>query len=153
MILGIGTDITNIERINVLMIRFGDRFLNKVFNESERQKADTAYHAAAAYAKRWAAKEACFKALSAGSAMHGDTSLNKISWRHMTIDNAPTGHPQMNLQKGALHCLKSMTPSAHFVRIHVTLSDDPPFAQAYIVIEALPIKTHEQHTILSNSNT
>ncbi|TMV67892.1 holo-ACP synthase [Thioclava sp. BHET1] len=132
MILGIGTDLANIERIEATLARFGDRFRNRVFTELEQAKAERRREVAATYAKRWAAKEACSKALGTGLRMG-------ISWRDMAVSNLRTGQPQMALTGWAAERLAQMTPPGHRAVVHVTLTDDHPWAQAFVVIEALPV--------------
>lgn len=132
MILGIGTDLANIERIQGTLDRFGDRFRNRVFTEIELAKAKRRKDEAGTLAKRWAAKEACSKALGTGLAMG-------ISWRDMAVTNLRSGQPVMHLTGWAAERLASMTPAGHKAIVHVTLTDDHPWAQAFVVIEALPI--------------
>ena len=133
MILGIGTDLANIDRIAATLARFGDRFRNRVFTEREQRKADSRPRAiAATYAKRWAAKEACSKALGTGLRMG-------ISWKDMAISNLRSGQPVMHLTGWAAERLAAMTPEGFEAIIHVTLTDDPPWAQAFVVIEARPL--------------
>ena len=132
MILGIGTDLANIERIAGTLDRFGDRFRNRVFTDVEQRKAERRKDTAGTYAKRWAAKEACSKALGTGLRMG-------ISWKDMSVTNLRTGQPQMQVTGWAAERLKNMTPDGHRAHIHVTLTDDHPWAQAFVVIEALPI--------------
>ena len=131
MILGIGTDLANIERIEKTLARFGDRFRNRVFTEVEQQKANRRKDVAGTYAKRWAAKEACSKALGTGLRMG-------ISWRDMAVSNLETGQPVMAVTGWARERLDSMTPAGHQAVIHVTLTDDHPWAQAFVIIEARP---------------
>ena len=132
MILGIGTDLANIERIAGTLERFGDRFRNRVFTEIEQKKAERRKDVAGTYAKRWAAKEACSKALGTGLAMG-------ISWKDMSVTNMRSGQPQMQVTGWAKERLQEMTPNGHEAIIHVTLTDDHPWAQAFVVIEARPI--------------
>lgn len=132
MILGIGTDLANIERIAATLERFGDRFRNRVFTEAEQRKAEARADVAGTYAKRWAAKEACSKALGTGLRMG-------ISWRDMAVTNLGSGQPVMNVTGWAAERLQSMTPPGHEAVIHVTLTDDHPWAQAFVVIEARPL--------------
>lgn len=132
MILGIGTDLANIERIENTLARFGDRFRNRVFTEREQARAERTRMPAATYAKRWAAKEACSKALGTGLRMG-------IAWRDMAVSNLPTGQPVMKVTGWAAERLKAMTPPGHEAVIHVSLTDDHPWAQAYVIIEARPI--------------
>lgn len=129
MILGIGTDLANIERIQGTLDRFGDRFRNRVFTETELAKARRRKDEAGTLAKRWAAKEACSKALGTGLAMG-------ISWRDMAVSNMRSGQPVMHLTGWAADRLAAMTPDGHEAIVHVTLTDDHPWAQAFVVIEA-----------------
>ena len=132
MILGIGSDLANIDRIEATLARFGTRFKTRVFTEREQAKAESRPHTiAATYAKRWAAKEACSKALGTGLAMG-------ISWKDMAVSNLRTGQPVMHLTGWAADRLAAMTPPDHHAVIHVTLPDDHPWAQAFVVIEARP---------------
>ncbi len=129
MILGIGTDLANIERIERTLARFGDRFRNRVFTEIEQAKAERRRDVAGTYAKRWAAKEACSKALGTGLRMG-------IAWKDMAVSNLGTGQPQMHLTGWAAERLAEMTPEGCEAVVHVTLTDDHPWAQAFVVIEA-----------------
>lgn len=131
MILGIGTDLANIERIQGVLDRHGDRFRNRVFTEVEQQKAERRADTAGTYAKRWAAKEACSKALGTGLRMG-------ISWKDMAVSNLRSGQPVMAVTGWAEERLQEMTPEGHKAIIHVTLTDDHPWAQAFVVIEARP---------------
>ncbi len=132
MILGIGTDLANIERIERTLDRFGDRFRNRVFTEIEQKKAERRRDTAGTYAKRWAAKEACSKALGTGLRMG-------IAWKDMAVSNLDTGQPVMHVSGWAKDRLAKMTPTGHKAVIHVTLTDDHPWAQAFVVIEARAI--------------
>ena len=133
MILGIGSDLANIERIEATIARFGDRFKDRVFTEREQKKAEGRPRAVAAtYAKRWAAKEACSKALGTGLRMG-------ISWKDMAVSNLASGQPVMHVTGWAAERLRDMTPAGHEPVIHVTLTDDHPWAQAFVVIEARPL--------------
>ncbi len=131
MILGIGTDLANIERIEATLARFGDRFRNRVFTETEQRKAERRRDTAGTYAKRWAAKEACSKALGTGLRMG-------IAWKDMAVANVASGQPVMNLTGWAAERLAAMTPAGHEAIVHVSLTDDHPWAQAFVVIEARP---------------
>lgn len=131
MILGIGTDLANIERIAGVLERYGDRFRDRVFTATEQRKAERRRDVAGTYAKRWAAKEACSKALGTGLRMG-------IAWKDMAVTNLRSGQPQMHLTGWAAARLAEMTPAGHRSVIHVTLTDDHPWAQAFVVIEALP---------------
>ena len=132
MILGIGTDLANIDRIAGTLDRFGDRFRNRVFTEVEQRKAERRKDVAGTYAKRWAAKEACSKALGTGLRMG-------ISWKDMAVSNLRTGQPVMEVTGWAAERLATMTPPGHKAIIHVTLTDDHPWAQAFGLIEARPL--------------
>ena len=132
MILGIGTDLANIDRIAGTIDRYGDRFLNRIFTAQEQAKAKSRpLNVAATYAKRWAAKEACSKALGTGLRMG-------ISWKDMAVTNLATGQPVMDLTGWAADRLAQMTPPGHRAVVRVTLTDDHPWAQAFVVIEAVP---------------
>lgn len=133
MIIGIGSDLCDIRRIEKSIARFGDRFTHRIFTEGERAKSDRRAARAPSYARRFAAKEACAKALGTGLS-YG------VFWRDMEIVNLPGGRPTFRLSGGALERLKAMTPEGHEAVIHVSLTDDPPLAQAFVVIEARPIK-------------
>ncbi|MGB3555738.1 MAG: holo-ACP synthase [Jannaschia sp.] len=132
MILGIGTDLANIDRIQGVLDRFGDRFRNRVFTEREQRKAEGRKDVAGTYAKRWAAKEACSKALGTGLRMG-------IAWKDMSVTNLHTGQPVMHVTGWAAERLDGMTPEGHEAVIHVSLTDDAPWAQAFVVIEAKPL--------------
>lgn len=132
MILGIGTDLANIERIQGTLDRFGDRFKNRVFTDEEKRKSESRKDIAGTYAKRWAAKEACSKALGTGLAMG-------IAWKDMSVSNLRTGQPVMHVTGWAKDRLAAMTPDGHEAVVHVTLTDDHPWAQAFVVIEARPV--------------
>jgi len=134
MILGIGTDLANIERIAGTLERFGDRFRNRVFTDIEQAKAERRMDTPGTYAKRWAAKEACSKALGTGLRMG-------IAWKDMSVRNLNTGQPVMEVTGWAAKRLEELTPPGHTARIHVTLTDDHPWAQAVVMIEALPDQT------------
>jgi len=132
VILGIGTDLANIDRIQAVLNRHGDRFRNRVFTEREQAKAARRKDEAGTYAKRWAAKEACSKALGAGLRMG-------ISWKDMAVSNLKSGQPVMTVTGWAKTRLDDMTPDGHEAVIHVTLTDDHPWAQAFVVIGARPL--------------
>ena len=132
MILGIGSDLANIDRIAAVLERHGARFKTRVFTAAEQRKAEGRPRAiAATYAKRWAAKEACSKALGTGLRMG-------IAWKDMSVCNLKTGQPQMQLTGWAKTRLDQMTPQGHVAHVHVSLTDDHPWAQAFVVIEARP---------------
>ena len=147
MILGIGTDITNIDRIRRTLHRFGDRFKQRVFSGVERSKAERRLDDVGTYAKRWAAKEACCKALGTGLRMG-------ISWQDMIVHNAVSGQPTLQLTGWAASRLNDITPLGHTASIHLSLTDDYPWAQAFVVIEATPaIQQNRQdrsRSVLSN---
>ncbi|ARO13771.1 holo-[acyl-carrier protein] synthase [Ketogulonicigenium robustum] len=132
MIIGIGTDLCNIERVEGTLARFGDRFRNRVFTQLEQARAERNAKPAAIYAKRWAAKEACSKALGTGLAMG-------IAWKDMSVRNLRTGQPVMEVTGWAAERLAALTPPGHRAVIHVTLTDDHPWAQAFVVIDAQPL--------------
>jgi holo-[acyl-carrier protein] synthase len=131
MIVGIGSDLANIERIGRTVERFGTRFLDRVYTETEQRLAERRAERIATLAKRWAAKEACSKALGTGLRMG-------IRWRDMGVVNLRTGQPTMHLTGWAADRLTKMTPPGHRAHVHVTLTDDHPWAMAVVVIEALP---------------
>jgi len=131
MILGIGNDIIDIRRVEKSIERFGERFLSRVFTDVERAKSDRRALRAASYAKRFAAKEACAKALGTG--------LNAgVFWRDMGVVNLPSGKPTMKLTGGALQRLQAITPPGMVAQIDLTITDDFPQAQAMVVISANP---------------
>ena len=131
MILGIGSDTIDIRRIERTLERYGQRFMERVFTATERQKSDRRAQRAASYAKRFAAKEACSKALGTGF-------RKGVYWRDLGVVNVRSGKPTMVLTGGAGECLKKLVPSGYEPHIHVTLTDDFPYAQALVIIEALP---------------
>jgi len=132
VIIGIGTDLCDIRRIQTSLDRFGDRFKQRCFTDLERTRSDRKPDPAWSYAKRFAAKEACAKAL--GTGMRSD-----VYWRDMGVINRPSGQPTMGLTGNAALHLAQMTPIGHEMRIHLTLSDEHPYALAFVVIEALPL--------------
>ena len=131
MILGIGSDLCDIRRIERSIERFGERFTHRIFTDGERRRCDGRAARAPSYARRFAAKEACAKAL--GTGMRGG-----VFWRNMEVVNLPSGRPTMRLTGGALERLRALAPPGHEAVIHVSLTDDPPMAQALVVIEARP---------------
>ena len=131
MIVGIGSDMIDIRRVERTLERFGARFTGRVFTEVERAKSDRRAKRAASYAKRFAAKEACSKAL--GTGLSGD-----IFWRDMGVVNLVGGKPTMRLTNGAGRRLASLVPAGHEARVHLTITDDHPWAQAFVIIEAVP---------------
>lgn len=133
MILGIGNDLIDIRRIEATLERFGDRFVERIFTETERRKSDRRRNRAASYAKRFAAKEACSKALGTGL-------RNGVFWRDMGVVNLASGRPTLVLTGGAAAILESLTPPGHEARIDLTITDDFPMAQAIVIISARPRK-------------
>jgi holo-[acyl-carrier protein] synthase len=133
MIIGIGTDLMDIRRIEATLARYGERFLKRVFTETERKKAMSRHTPGPTLAKRFAAKEACAKALGTGIGAG-------VNWQGMEVINLPSGKPTMNLTGGAAARLASMIPAGHMPVIHLALTDDVPHAQAFVIIEALPLK-------------
>ncbi len=131
MIIGLGNDIIDIRRIERTIERYGERFLNRIFTEIERQKSDGRRLRAASYAKRFAAKEACSKALGTGF-------RKGVFWRDMGVVNLPSGRPTMRLSGGAARRLESMMPDGLAPRIDLTITDDFPLAQAIVIISAVP---------------
>jgi holo-[acyl-carrier protein] synthase len=133
MILGLGSDLIDIRRIEQAIERFGDRFLDRIFTDAERRKCDRRANPAASYARRFAAKEACSKALGTGF-------RRGVFWRDLGVVNLPSGRPCMQLSGGALHRLEEITPAGMTARLDVTLTDEPPIAQAVVIITAVPTK-------------
>jgi len=131
MIIGIGTDLCDIRRIERSLARFGERFTRRCFTEVERAKAERRADRAGTYAKRFAAKEACSKALGTG--------IRGIRWQEMGVVNLPSGQPTLLLTGKARARLDALLPAGHEARIHLTLTDEHPIAQAIVFIEALPI--------------
>ncbi|WP_127142698.1 holo-ACP synthase [Pelagibacterium montanilacus] len=132
MILGLGNDICEIAHVERTLERFGERFIQRCFTEIERSRSDRRRNRAASYAKRFAAKEACAKALGTGLS-------NGVFWRDMGVVNLASGKPTMALTGGAAERLAMMVPEGHEARIHVTITDDNGLAQAFVIIEALPV--------------
>jgi holo-[acyl-carrier protein] synthase len=133
VILGVGNDLIDIRRIDKTLERYGDRFTFRVFTELERRKSDGRRQRAASYAKRFAAKEACAKALGTGL-------RQGVYWRDMGVVNLPSGRPTLRLTGGAAKVLKEMTPEGYEARIDLTLTDDFPLAAAIVIISGLPEK-------------
>ena len=131
MIIGLGSDMTGIRRIEKVIGRHGERFLERIFTETERARAERKAKRIETYAKRFAAKEACAKAL--GTGIRGG-----VWWRDMGVVNLPSGRPTMKLTGGALRRLEAITPEGHEARIDLTISDEWPLAQATVIISALP---------------
>ena len=130
MILGIGIDLVNIERIRRVLIRFGNRFENRVYSDLEIQRSRKKYDPSASYAKRWAAKEACSKALGIGLRMG-------ISWKEMHVVNLRSGKPELILEGKAKDFLLDITPKGYSSKINVSLTDDFPWAKAIVIIEGI----------------
>jgi len=131
MIIGIGSDLIDIRRVEKSIERFGERFTNRCFTDVERARSDRRANRAESYAKRFAAKEACSKALGTGIAQG-------VFWKDMGVVNLPSGKPTMKLTGGAAEILAEMMPAGHRPVIHLTITDDYPLAQAFVIIEALP---------------
>jgi len=129
MILGIGSDLCDITRVAQTLERHGERFISRCFTEIERKRSERRAGRAASYAKRFAAKEACAKALGTGL-RHG------VFWRDMGVVNLPSGQPTMRLTGGAAKRLAAITPEGYAAFIHLTITDEHPLAQAFVVIEA-----------------
>lgn len=134
MIIGLGSDLIDIRRVEASIERFGKRFTHRCFTDVEREKSDRRKNRAASYAKRFAAKEACSKALGTGLAQG-------VFWKDMGVINLPSGKPTMRLTNGAGERLQAMLPAGHEAVIHLTITDDFPYAQAFVIIEALPVST------------
>ena len=132
MIIGIGSDITDIRRIEKVIERHGERFLARIFTDTERARAARRAKSAETYAKRFAAKEACAKALGTGLRAG-------VWWRDMGVVNLPSGRPTMRLTGGALARLQAITPAGYAAQIDLALTDEYPLAQAFVVISAVPI--------------
>ncbi|MEO0329563.1 MAG: holo-ACP synthase [Pseudomonadota bacterium] len=132
MIIGLGSDLIDIRRVEASINRFGDRFTHRVYTQIERTKSDKRRNRAASYAKRFAAKEACSKALGTG--------ISKgVFWKDMGVVNLPGGKPTMKLTNGASKRLAQMLPNGYDAVIHLTITDDFPLAQAFVIIEAIPL--------------
>jgi holo-[acyl-carrier protein] synthase len=139
-ILGIGSDLIDIRRIDKTIARFGDRFLNRVFTATEKARSERRpLTRIASYAKRFAAKEACSKALGTGF-------RKGVFWRDMGVVNLPGGKPTMQLSGGALARLQSLLPPGHVAQIDITITDEPPLAQALVIISAVPAPPVEPNT-------
>jgi holo-[acyl-carrier protein] synthase len=132
MIIGLGNDIVDIRRIEKTLENYGDRFVQRIFTEIERKKSDGRAQRAASYAKRFAAKEACSKALGTGFNVG-------VFWKDLGVVNEPSGRPTMQLTGGAAKRLAAMTPKGHYAKLHLTMTDDHPYAQAIVIIEAVPV--------------
>ena len=132
MIIGLGNDLIDIRRIEKTLDKFGERFTQRVFTEVERTKSDRRAARAASYAKRFAAKEACAKALGTGVPRRG------VHWQNMGVINLPSGQPTLDLTGGAAARLQELIPDGMQARIDVTITDDYPLAQAIVIISAIP---------------
>jgi holo-[acyl-carrier protein] synthase len=132
MIIGLGNDLCEIARVEEVLARYGERFTQRCFTELERKKSDGRALRAASYAKRFAAKEACAKALGTGMSMG-------VYWRDLGVVNLPSGKPTMRLTNGAARVLAYLVPKDHTPHIHLSITDDGGMAQAFVIIEALPV--------------
>jgi holo-[acyl-carrier protein] synthase len=132
VIIGLGNDLCDISRVEKTLARFGERFTMRCFTDIERRKSDARAQRAASYAKRFAAKEACAKALGTGMAWG-------VYWRDLGVVNLPSGKPTMRLTNGAAKALARLVPEGHEPHIHLTITDDGGMAQAFVIIEALPV--------------
>ncbi len=132
MIIGVGSDLVDIRRIDATLGRFGDRFTDRIFTPIERQKSEGRANRSESYARRFAAKEACAKALGTGF-------RRGVFWRDMGVVNLPGGRPTLQLTGGALARLNSLLPPGTEARIDLSLTDEPPLAQAIVIISAIPI--------------
>jgi holo-[acyl-carrier protein] synthase len=130
MILGIGNDIIDIRRIEKTIEKHGQRFIDRIYTETEKRKSELRAQRVASYAKRFAAKEACSKALGTGLS-------NGVFWRDMGVVNLPSGKPTMQLTNGAADQLARMLPAGRQAVVHLTMTDEYPYAQAYVIIEAV----------------
>lgn len=132
MIIGIGNDICDIRRIEQAISRYGDRFTNRIYTDAERARSEGKLGRAASYAKRFAAKEACAKALGTGLS-------RGVYWRDMGVVNLSSGKPTMALTGGAMRRLLSLTPAGFEAKIDLTITDEYPMAQAFVIISAVPL--------------
>jgi holo-[acyl-carrier protein] synthase len=133
MIIGIGSDLIDIRRIEKSLERHGERFIARIYTDIEKARSERRKARAASYAKRFAAKEACSKALGSGIS-------DGVYWRDMGVVNLPSGKPTMHLTGGAAAKLERLLPAGHRAVIHLTITDDFPLAQAFVIIEALPVE-------------
>ena len=134
MILGIGSDITDVRRIAKVLERHGDRFIDRIFTANERERAERRRNRIETYAKRFAAKEACAKALGTGF-------RSGVWWRDMGVVNLPSGRPTLVLTGGAKRRLETITPAGYEARIELTITDEGPMAQAFVIIWALAVSS------------
>jgi len=132
VIIGLGNDLCDISRVQEVLDRYGERFTHRCFTEIERAKSDRRAQRAASYAKRFAAKEACSKALGTGLSFG-------VYWRDMGVVNLSSGKPTMKLTNGAARVLERLVPPGMKPHIHLTITDDGGMAQAFVIIEALPV--------------
>jgi len=132
MILGVGSDLIDIRRIEAAIARYGGRFIDRIFTEAERRRCERRANPGPSYARRFAAKEAAAKALGTGF-------RSGVFWRDLGVVNMPSGQPGMKLTGGALRRLEAMTPKGMTARLDVTLTDEPPLAQAVVIITAVPM--------------
>ena len=132
MIIGLGNDMVDIRRIEQTLERYGTRFVARIFTDTEQKKSDRRAQRAASYAKRFAAKEACSKALGTGF-------RRGVFWKDMGVVNEPSGRPTLQLTGGAKEQLERITPAGHIARIQLTITDDFPYAQAVVIIEAVAV--------------
>ncbi|WP_273717584.1 MULTISPECIES: holo-ACP synthase [Bartonella] len=131
MIVGLGNDLVDIRRIERMLVRYGERFIQRIFTDIERNRSEKFKKNSSSYAKRFAAKEACAKALGTGIACG-------INWKDMGVVNLPSGKPIMQLTNRAQAQLQKLLPPHHDAVIHLSITDDFPWAQAFVIIEALP---------------
>ena len=136
MIIGLGNDMIDIRRVERTIERYGERFLSRVFTETERRKSDARAGRVASYAKRFAAKEACAKALGTGF-------REGVFWRDMGVINLASGRPTLELTGGAARALADLTPEGHAVRIDLSITDDFPMAQAIVIISAVKLPARD----------
>jgi holo-[acyl-carrier protein] synthase len=134
MIIGLGSDIVDIRRIEKTLERFGDRFVRRIYTVTEQKKSDRRANRAASYARRFAAKEACSKALGTGF-------RRGVYWRDLGVVNLPSGKPSMKLTGGALKRLEELTPEGMSAQIDLSITDDDPLAQAIVLISAVPLSS------------
>jgi holo-[acyl-carrier protein] synthase len=132
VIVGLGNDLCEIVRVERTLARYGERFTQRCFTDIERRKSDGRKLRAASYAKRFAAKEACAKALGTGMS-------RGVFWRDLGVVNLPSGKPTMKLTNGAAAVLATLVPPGHEAHIHLSITDDGGMAQAFVIIEALPV--------------
>tara|TARA_Y100001970_G_scaffold45236_1_gene56744 strand:- start:46500 stop:46967 length:468 start_codon:yes stop_codon:yes gene_type:complete len=137
VIIGIGSDLVDINRISATLDRFGERFTKRIFTAREREKAERRITTSESYARRFAAKEACSKALGTGF-------REGVFWRDLEVYNLPSGQPTMNLMGGAEERLSRITPKGMNAVINLSLTDEPPIAQAIVIISAIPSITSNQ---------